>query len=194
VMTLTNTQTGASVQGRSDGNGLFAFSGLPAGEYELDVPLPGFQPKYRITLGAGQQLQQNLALQVASLEETIQVVKSAPAPAPIPVREDLANRPRQPGPCDLSLTGGCIEAPMKIGDVRPIYPASRNENAIIELRARIGTDGRVKSADPLMTSSGDREFAEAAVEAVRQWRFTSTYLDGVPVEVEMKVHVSFRAD
>jgi beta-lactamase regulating signal transducer with metallopeptidase domain len=194
VMTLTHTESGATVQGRSDGNGLFAFSGLPAGDYELEVPTPGFQPKYRIALRAGQQLQQPVTLQLGTLQETINVVKWAAAPAPRPVREDIATAPRQPGPCDLSTIGGCIEPPMKIYDARPRYPDGRSENVTIELRARIGTDGRVKSADPLMTATGDRDFADAAAEAVKQWRFTTTYLDGVPVEVEMKVTIYFRAE
>ena len=36
-----------------------------------------------------------------------------------------------------------------------------------------------------------RAFVDAAIEAVAQWRFTPTYLDGVPVEVEINVHAHF---
>jgi hypothetical protein len=33
--------------------------------------------------------------------------------------------------------------------------------------------------------------ADAAASAVSQWEFTPTYLDGEPIDVRMKVHVSF---
>jgi hypothetical protein len=51
-------------------------------------------------------------------------------------------------------------------------------------------DGWIRQGHP-RGGSADAEFASAAAEGVRQWRFTQTRLDGVPVEVRMRVHVTF---
>lgn len=45
--------------------------------------------------------------------------------------------------------------------------------------------------DLRVLAPADAEFANAALEAVRQWRFTQTRLDGVPMEVRMRVSVTF---
>jgi TonB-like protein len=93
-------------------------------------------------------------------------------------------------PCSQSPVGGCITQPTKIRDVKPIYPPNRKgSNVKLELDTRIGTDGFVK--DIRAVAPADAEFASAAAEGVRQWRFTQTRLDGVPVEVRMRVHVTF---
>ena len=93
-------------------------------------------------------------------------------------------------PCSQSPVGGCITPPTKIRDKRPIYPPNRKgSNVKLELDTRIGTDGFVK--DIRAVAPADAEFANAAAEGVRQWRFTQTRLDGVPVEVRMRVHVTF---
>jgi protein TonB len=88
--------------------------------------------------------------------------------------------------------GGGITRPQKIVNVDPVYPekakADRIEGMVI-LEAVIATDGTVKdlevirSAHPLLDA--------AAVEAVRQWEFTPTLLNGEPVELVMSVNVTF---
>jgi TonB family protein len=88
--------------------------------------------------------------------------------------------------------GGCIHQPSKLLDVRPRYPQRQQEAGIagtVELEARIGTDGLVKAVQ--LAAPGDADFAGAAAEAVRQWRFSQTRLDGIPVEVRMHVTANF---
>jgi protein TonB len=97
-------------------------------------------------------------------------------------------------PCSQSVVGGCIKQPTKLKDVRPIYPQRQREAGTggkVELEARIGTDGLVK--DVGLAQPGDADFASAAAAAVRQWRFSQTRLDGVPMEVRMHVSVTFIA-
>ena len=97
-------------------------------------------------------------------------------------------------PCSQSVVGGCIKQPIKLWDVRPIYPPRYRDAGTagsVELEARIGTDGLVKEVG--LAEPGDADFASAAATAVRQWRFSQTRLDGVPVEVRMHVSVSFVA-
>ena len=43
-------------------------------------------------------------------------------------------------------------------------------------------------------AASEQDFVQATIDAVKQWRFTPTYLDGVPIEVDMKVTAHFRVD
>jgi protein TonB len=90
--------------------------------------------------------------------------------------------------------GGNVAAPRKIKDVKPVYPAlaeSARVQGIVILEATIGADGRVTDARvirsiPLLDL--------AAIDAVRQWEFTPTLLNGVPIPIIMSVTVNFTLD
>jgi TonB family protein len=58
----------------------------------------------------------------------------------------------------------------------------------VNLRAIIGTDGSVREVQPL---SGNALLVNAALAAVRQWRYQPTRLSGEPVEVETYITVNF---
>jgi TonB family protein len=87
--------------------------------------------------------------------------------------------------------GGQIGPPTKVKDVRPVYPAiaqSARVQGVVIIEATIGIDGRIQDAKilrsiPLLDA--------AALEAVRQWEFTVTRLNGAPVPVIMTVTVNF---
>jgi protein TonB len=87
--------------------------------------------------------------------------------------------------------GGEIRPPQRIHHVAPRYPAiaqaSRVEGVVI-LEAVIEEDGSVRDVRVLKSK---QLLEEAAIEAVRQWRFTPTMLNGQPVPVVMTVTVSF---
>jgi TonB family protein len=144
-----------------------------------------------VTLGAGQSLVRDVALQLGALQETIMITDGPPAPAG--ARREWIFQARPDPACTQTTVGGCIEQPMKLHDVKPQYPAQftgSGRRATVLLEARIGVDGFIN--DLRVVSPGDAEFAAAAVEAVRQWEFSQTRLDGVPVEVRMNVSVTFR--
>jgi TonB family protein len=88
--------------------------------------------------------------------------------------------------------GGGIKAPTKIRDVRPEYPpiaqAARVSGVVI-VEALIGTDGTVEDARILRSIP---LLDQAALDAVLQWRFTPTLLNGQAVPVIMTVTVNFR--
>jgi TonB family protein len=60
------------------------------------------------------------------------------------------------------------------------------------LDARIGEDGSVREVK--VVNSPNADLASAAVDAVRQWQFSSTLLNCVPVEVAMKVTINFELE
>ena len=77
--------------------------------------------------------------------------------------------------------------------MRPTYPVSMREagrEGVVPLEALIGLDGTVTSVR-VLSAQVHPDFAIAAVDAVRQWRFSPTLLNGVPVEVVMTVSVRF---
>jgi periplasmic protein TonB len=99
--------------------------------------------------------------------------------------------PRPSTPVEPVRVGGTIRAPLKIRDAQPAYPplamAARIEGIVI-LEATIGIDGQVINARILRPL---QFLDQAALDAVRQWQFTPTLLNGVPVPVLMTVTVRF---
>jgi TonB family protein len=88
--------------------------------------------------------------------------------------------------------GGSIREPRKTNSVRPIYPAaalSSGAEGVVTLEAIIGRDGTVSDA---RVTSAASVFDTSAIEAVRQWIFTPTLLNGMPVEVLMTVKMNFQ--
>jgi TonB family protein len=137
-------------------------------------------------------------MQVGSLQETITVTDSEAARQP---QAPITAGPRTPRPAPKSSCGpndslgGCILPPTKTKDVRPLYPIG-GKSGDVYLSAVIGADGRVATVDVVADSSGrtpDVSLAHAAADAVSQWEFTPTYLDGDPIDVRMKVSVHFVA-
>ena len=75
--------------------------------------------------------------------------------------------------------------------MRPVYPPiaqSARVQGVVIIEATIGPDGVVKDARVLRSIP---LLDQAALDAVRQWVFTPTLLNGVPVPVIMTVTVQF---
>ena len=87
--------------------------------------------------------------------------------------------------------GGVIRSPQKTRHVAPEYPAiarSARVSGIVILEAVLGEDGSVRDVKVLRSKP---LLDGAAIDAVRQWRFTPTLLNGVPVPVIMTITVAF---
>jgi protein TonB len=98
--------------------------------------------------------------------------------------------PPQAGPAPVR-TGGNIKAPTKTRDVKAVYPAiaqSARVQGVVIIEATIDQQGRVSDARVLRSIP---LLDQAALDAVRQWEFTPTLLNGVAVPVIMTVTVQF---
>ena len=97
-----------------------------------------------------------------------------PAPPPTPVR-----------------VGFGVRAPLKVRSIDPVYPplalAARVQGVVI-IEATINEGGRVLNARILRSVP---LLDQAAMEAVRQWEFTPSLINGVPTPVIMTVTVNF---
>ena len=108
------------------------------------------------------------------------VVGGDATPPPPPVR------PKEPMP-----VGGLILPPKKIVHVAPVYPPialAAGKPGMVILQAVISEDGGVREVKVLRS---DPLFDHAAMEAVKQWRFTTPMLNGQPIPVVMTVTVGF---
>lgn len=104
----------------------------------------------------------------------------APPPPP-PVVQPQAVRPGFQG----------VRTPVKTHHVDPSYPQiaqSARIQGIVIIEATIGVDGHVTNARVLRSIP---LLDQAAIDAVRQWQFTPTLLNGTPVPVIMTVTVNF---
>jgi protein TonB len=86
---------------------------------------------------------------------------------------------------------GHLEPAMLVHRVEPEYPALAKQihrEGQVELRAVIATDGSIQS---LQVVSGDPLFLRSATDAVSQWRYRATVLNGQPVEIETYITVIY---
>jgi protein TonB len=107
-------------------------------------------------------------------------LEAAPPPPPPP-----------PPPAAPVRVGGNIKPPTKTRDVKPTYPAiaqSARVQGVVIIEATIGPNGNVQEAKVLRSIP---LLDAAALDAVKQWQFTPTLLNGVPVPVIMTVTVNF---
>jgi periplasmic protein TonB len=115
---------------------------------------------------------------------------AVPPPPPPPPPAPSAVAANVDGTRPLRV-GGAIGVPIKIRDVRPAYPEDARAagvQGVVILEAVIDETGAVSSARVLRSIP---LLDQAAVDAVRQWQFTPTLLNGAPVSVMMTVTINF---
>jgi TonB family protein len=182
-ITLRDAQQ-ATVTATTNAAGRFQFPSVAPGTYVLEAALPGFRTlRQKIDLITAGDWDRAITLQLGQLSEKV-VVSATRVTAPTAVS--------QAKPARLKV-GGNVRAPRKLVDVKPEYPVSMREagrEAVVSLDAVIGTDGSVTSVR-VLSADIHPDFAIAAADAVRQWRFDPTQLNGVAVEVQMTVSVEF---
>jgi protein TonB len=105
-------------------------------------------------------------------------------------RPPIAETPAVPEPAKrVRITE--INPAQLIHRVQPIYPPlavrTRTQGTVV-LRAVIGTDGAVREVQVI---AGHPLLIQAALDAVMQWRYQPTLLNGRPVEVETRITVIF---
>ena len=100
--------------------------------------------------------------------------------------------PEAPPPPQAVRVGGQIKEPKQIKRVQPVYPDIAKQarvQGVVILEATISPQGKVTDVKILR---GIPLLDQAAVEAVRQWVYSPTLLNGVPVPVIMTVTVNFK--
>jgi TonB family protein len=202
TLTVSNVSTKRRIETQSDPSGRFTLSGIPAGEYLLQVQKVGFATSLeRITITAGKDLTRDIELQMGGIDETVTVYSGdpqavlPPPPSPLPPPPSTSEPYMSQSELDRCAQTSMfcrVTPPHKIADAQPVYPTRQRESGVagmVKIEGRIGTDGLIKDLRAL--APADPDFASATIEALRRWQFTATRLDGVPIEVTIRVTAAF---
>src|SRR5206468_2693733 len=113
-----------------------------------------------LSVGSGQIMTLNAVMKIGSVMETITVTDTPDNRGSAPLVRDWsgARASEKPDPCATSTNGGCLRPPVKIKDVRPVYPAGVPGSVVI-LNGTIDATGHMaalevlRSADPALSSA-----------------------------------------
>jgi TonB family protein len=164
-------------------DGVYRFSRVAAGRYTIEVKARGFAPYQQsgVTLNSGASERLDIRLALGGVTETVEVVGKGPRP------------PAAVTPQRIRV-GGNVQATKLIYSAKPAYPADAEAAGVegtVVLRAVISIQGNLLGL-AVMNSSIDPRLAQAALDAVQQWRYEPTLLNGAPVEVVTTIAVNFR--
>ena len=120
-----------------------------------------------------------------TLNKVTIVQEGETVPQPHASGSDVADPPKR-----VNISAG-VAAGMLISKTPPSYPIEAKTKGIsgsVVLSAIIGTDGTVQELNVVI---GPRELQQAALDAVKLWRYRPYLLNGNPVEVQTTVNVIF---
>jgi len=113
------------------------------------------------------------------------VPNAAPPPPPPPVKKEEPKGPQR------IRVGGNVQQAKLVRQPRPVYPPLAKQariQGVVKLNAIISRDGTIQN---LTVLSGHPLLVPAAMEAVKQWVYAPTLLNGEPVEVVTQIDVNF---
>jgi protein TonB len=112
----------------------------------------------------------------------LSAASSAPPPPP---KVEVKAAPKR------ITVGGNVQQAMLVSQPRPVYPPLAKQariQGVVRFTAIIGRDGTIQN---LTLVSGHPLLVSSAQEAVKQWRYKPTLLNGEPVEVVTQIDVNF---
>lgn len=104
--------------------------------------------------------------------------------------QDARDKGGKPASAPVAV-GGAVKEPTRTKYVPPVYPPlalAANVSGTVILEATIGEDGRVRDVKVLRSV---QLLDQAAIDAVKQWEYTPTYLNGAAISVTMAVSITF---
>src|SRR5690349_11147663 len=114
------------------------------------------------------------------------VPSAAPPPPPPPKKEE----PKPATPQRIKV-GGNVQSAKLVRQPRPVYPPLAKQariSGVVKLSAVISANGTIQD---LKVISGHPLLIPAALDAVKQWVYQPTLLNGEPVEVQTQIDVNF---
>lgn len=172
-----NPDSGAKQEAVTSADGKFTVAGSAAGQYILRMEKPGFTSLFR---EFDMKADSTIAREYTMTTEGSQ---------PVADKVD-AGDPEQQG--KLIRIGGNVARANLITQVTPVYPQAAKDARIqgaVKIAATISTDG-VPSELRVVSSPSD-DLSQSALEAVRQWRYRPTLLNGNPVAIATSISVNY---
>jgi TonB family protein len=170
----------------TDAVGVYRFSPLPAGRYSLAFRLAGFAMARReVALAPGQLAEVDVTLTVGAVAESITVKGQRAAPT-----APAAGTPQR------IRVGGNVQPAKLIVQTKPVYPPELQRLGVegsVAMRAVISATGEPANLEVVSTGV-DSRLAQAALDAVRQWRYQPSLLNGLPVAADTTITIDFRLE
>jgi len=164
---IYNPDTALKLEATTSADGKFTFESLPAGQYILSLEKPGFPKLFReFSVEADSTLDRGLML-------------GAPVGHP-------ATRPDK-----LRIGGEAAQANL-IKKITPLYPTAAKAARLqgqVQLETVISAEGVPQ--DIRVVSSPSDDLSQSALDAVRQWRYSPTLLNGEAIPVVTTVIVNY---
>ena len=179
---VLNPDTGAKQEAVTSADGKFSLSDTPAGQYILRVEKPGFASILQeFNLREDSKIDREFTMNVGHIQQEVGVAaKGTPAESP------------SPGAPKRVRIGGQVAQANLISKKQPVYPPEAKADGVqgtVELEAVISREG--VPLEIRVISSPDDDLSQSALEAVGQWRYRPTLLNGNPIEVVTEVVVNY---
>ena len=177
----------------ADGGGQYAAEAIKAAQdaqAALDAELAAQDAKWFKSYDKAKELA--AAAKAAGEKAAAEAVAAREQAEAVAAKEKAEAEAREQEKAAAVRVGGKIRPPTKVKDVKPVYPAaakSAKVAGVVIIEATIGANGKVIAAKVLRSVP---MLDEAALDAVRQWEFTPTLLNGKPVPVVMTVTINFK--
>jgi TonB family protein len=185
-VTARNLETGNLETTRANAAGEYTFA-IPPGHYSVEFSSPGFAVlKAQTDLVAGAAARIDGHLELGKVSENVAVTGRRTTPLLAPKAAAKAQRIR---------IGGNVQAMRLLRQPRPEYPPELQQLGVegtVIMRAIISKDGGV--LDAKVVNTADPRLAKAALDAVRQWRYEPTLLNGEPVETMTTITLDFQLE
>jgi TonB family protein len=166
--------------------GEYRFNAIASGRYSLEFRTRGFAvSKQDVVLVTGATATVNANLQIGQTSEAVTVRGSRSAPG--------AAGAQPAGTPQRIRIGGNVQAMRLVQQTKPVYPDDLRQQGVqgtVKIRAIISKSGEPINPQVINTDI-DPRLAHAALDAVRQWRYTPTLLNGQPVETLTTIDVAF---
>jgi TonB family protein len=170
--------------------GEFGFAAIPAGRYSIEARASGFAVgKTEILVESGRTASALITLPIGQINESVTVKGSRPATGSLAPAAPTRTPQRIP-------VGGNVQAARLIRQPRAIYPEDLKAQGItgtVIIKAVISTTGEPLNPQVVNTAV-NFGLAQAALDAVRQWRYQPTLLNGQPIEVTTTIQVTFELE
>ncbi len=180
---LFNPDTAFTQELTTTPDGRFTFGDLPAGQYILRIEKPGFASLFReFNVQSTSSVERGLVLKLGSAQEKGNDQAATGERAALP----QALNPKQ-----LRI-GGAAQQTNLIAKVQPVYPAAAKAARVqgkVVLDTAISAEGVPQEISVIASPSDD--LTQSALEAVRQWRYRPTLLNGNPIEVITQVEINY---
>ena len=169
----------------ADAAGEYSFASIPAGKYTVQVSAAGFKiAKVDATVTAGQAVRADARLEIGSISESVMVTGQKPPT----VTPNVSGTPQR------IRVGGNVQAARLIQQSKPAYPEDLQQAGVqgtVVIDAIISKQGDI-IATKVVSTAVDSRLAQLALDAVQQWKYQPTLLNGEPVEVMTTIEIDYR--